>query len=134
MRFLSEGSTEYCFFVSDAALESVRNMQPGRLYSITVPFETVKVGDAGPRKYFSMSNGVAVRLKHPLQYSLAPPAAAATFTGTVSFDFTSLSTLDQVDDGSYVDLLGRIVQIDATQLMNTLPPKKNGDHRQRRLL
>ena len=121
MRFLSESSTEYCFFVSDAAMDSVRDMQPSRLYNITVPFKTVKMGDAGPKKYFGMSNDIAVRMKHPLQHSLAPPAAATTFTGTVSFDFTSLSTLDQMDDGSYVDLLGRIVQIDNTQLMNTLP-------------
>ena len=50
MRFLSEGSTEYCFFVSDAAIESVRNMQPGRIYNVTVPFRTVKANDAGPKK------------------------------------------------------------------------------------
>ena len=133
MRFLSEGATEYCFFVSDAAIESVKNMRPGCIYNVTVPFRTVKAGDVGPKKYFGMSNDVAVRLKHPLQYSLAPPTAAATFAATVSFDFTSLSALDQVEDRSYVDLLGRIVQIDATQLMNPLP-QKNGDHRQRRLL
>ena len=132
MRFLSEGSTEYCFFVSEGAIESVRNMQPGRIYSVTVPFRTVKANDAGPKKYFGISNDVAVRLKHPLQYSLVPPAAAATFDATVSFDFTSLSALDQVEDGSYVDLLGRVTQIDATQLMNALPKKTvtiaNGDY------
>ena len=49
MRFLSESSTEYCFFVSDAAMDSVRDMQPSRLYNITVPFKTVKMGDAGPK-------------------------------------------------------------------------------------
>ena len=123
MRFLSASSTEYCFFVSSLALDSVRDMQASRLYSITVPGYAVKVGDPGPRRYFGISNDVAVRLTHPFQHSLAPPTAAATFAGTVSFDFTSLSTLDQVDDGRYVDLLGRVVQIDATQLMNALPQK-----------
>ena len=123
MRFLSEGSTEYCFFVSDAAMDSVKNMQPGRIYSVTVPFRTVKSNDLGPKKYFGISNDVAVRLKHPLQYSLAPPTIAATFGAAVSFEFTSLSALDQVEDGTYVDLLGRVVQIDATQLMNALQKK-----------
>ena len=107
-------------------------VQRGRLYNITVPFKTVKVGNVGPKKYFGMSDDVAVGLKHPLQCSLAPRAVAATFASTVSADFTSLSTLDQMDDGSYVDLLGRIVQIDATQLMNALPRKTvtiaNGDY------
>ena len=49
MRFLSESSTEYCFFVSEAAMDSVKDMQPGRLHNITVPFKTVKMGDAGPK-------------------------------------------------------------------------------------
>ena len=132
LRFLSEGSTEYCFFVSDAAMASVRDMQPGRIYSVTVPFKTVKANDPGPGKYFGISCNVAVRLRHPLQYALVAPGAAATFGATVSFDFTSLAALDQVEDGGYVDLLGRVVEIDASQLMNALPKKNvtiaNGDY------
>ena len=123
MRFLSESSTEYCFFVSDTAMDSVRDMQPSRLYNITVPFKTVKMGDAGPKKYFGMSNDVAVRLEHLLQHSLVPPTAAAAFGATVSFHFTSLCALDQVEDGTYVDLLGRTTQVNATQLVNALPKK-----------
>ena len=80
-----------------------------------------------------MSNDVAVRLEHLLQHSLVPPTAAAAFGATVSFHFTSLCALDQVEDGTYVDLLGRTTQVDATQLVNALPQKKR-DHRQRRLL
>ena len=51
-----------------------------------------------------MSNDVAVRLEHLLQHSLVPPTAAAAFGATVSFHFTSLCALDQVEDGTYVDL------------------------------
>ena len=107
-------------------------VQRGRLHSIAVPFETDKVGDVGSRKYFGTSNDVAVGLTPPLQCSLAPRAVAPTSASTVSVDITSLSTLDQVDDGSYVDLLGRVVQIDATPFMSALPRKTvtiaNGDN------
>ena len=80
-----------------------------------------------------MSNDIAVRLsKYPLKHILAPPAAATSFTGTVPFAFTSLSTLDQMEDGGYVDLLGRVVHVDPSQLMNALPKKSvtiaNGDY------
>ena len=80
-----------------------------------------------------MSNDIAVRLsKYPLKHIMAPPTAATSFTGTVPFAFASLSTLDQMEDGSYIDLLGRAVQVDPSQLMNALPKKSvtiaNGDY------
>ena len=79
-----------------------------------------------------MPGTTAVRVKFPLKYTLATPTVAATFTGKVMFEFASLTTLDQMNDGSYVDMLGRVVHVDPTQLGNSLPKKlltiTNGDY------
>ena len=131
LRLLSGSSTEYCAYLTGDAIASCAGMEAGRIYKITVPPKTVKKGDAGPQKYFGMSNDVVIRFKFPVRWSLVPPTDATAFAGAAVFNFAPFSTLDQSEDGSFVDLLGRVMSVDKSPLSNSLPKQaitvSNGD-------
>ena len=131
LRLLSASSVEYCVYLTEKAIDGASLLEHDRIYRITVPAKTVKMKDAGPAKYFGMDTDVTIRCKFPLKCSLATPADAASFGGNIAYKFVPLSTLNQADDGSYVDIHGRVTNIDNSQLCNTLPKKTltiaNGD-------
>ena len=131
LRLLSPSSVEYCAFLTDGAIASAISMEPGRIYRITVPAKTVKRGDGGPAKYFGIRNDVTMKFRFPLKFSLVPPGEVAAFSGSVTYAFVAFSTLDQAEDGSYVDLLGRVTDVDKSALTNSLPKQVitvcNGD-------
>ena len=122
LRLLSPTSKQYCCYLTETdASNSVAAMEADRFYRLTVPPKCVKTNDQGPSKYFGMPDTISLRFKYPVQFALATAEASNSFPGTLAYNFLPLATLEQKPDGSFVDLLGRITQIDASDLCAQLP-------------
>ena len=96
-------------------------MEAGRFYRLTVPPKCVKTNDQGPSKYYGIPDTTTLRFKYPVQFALATSEASNSFTGTLAYNFLPLATLEQKPDGSFVDLLGRITHVDASDMYSELP-------------
>ena len=51
-----------------------------------------------------------------MQFAVATPEQSNSFLGTLAYDFQPFALLDQQTDGAFVDLLGRITQVDASEM------------------
>jgi hypothetical protein len=122
LRLLSSTSKQYCcYLTAPEAITSVAAMEAGRFDRLTVPPKCVKTNDQAPSKYYGISDTTTLRFKYPVQFALATSAESNSFPGTLAYNFVPFATLEQKPDGAFVDLLGRITHVDASELHAMLP-------------
>ena len=122
LRFLSPTSKQYCCYLSGVETgNAAATMEVGRFYLITVPPKCVKANDTGCEKYYGIPDTTSIRFKFPMKFQLASVEDSSNFKGTLAYNFLSFEHLEQKEDGSFVDLLGCITHVDASDINNNLP-------------
>ena len=133
LRLLSPSSKQYfCYLTDTKAISSVEGMEAGRFYRLSVPPRCVKTNDPGPSKHYGITDTTTLQFKYPVQFALATSEESNSFIGTLAYNFLPFATLDQEPDGAFVDLLGRITHVDASDMCARLPKVvltlTSGDH------